>query len=85
WPGPFTTLISDGKPPLRLQILDGTVIDSAGIASPGTVIDVAANSFSVRCGEGALRIERVHPEAKRPMSTTDFLRGRIIVVGDRLE
>ncbi|HET6424825.1 MAG TPA: methionyl-tRNA formyltransferase [Planctomycetaceae bacterium] len=85
WPGPFTTLVSDGKPPLRLQILDGTVIDSAGTATAGTVIEVTANSFSVRCGEGVLRIDRVHPEAKRPMSTTDFLRGRVVVVGDRLE
>ena len=85
WPGPFTSLIQDDKPPLRLQILEGTVVPAAQTAAPATVIAVDANSFTVQCGDGGLRIDRVHPEAKRPMPTTDFLRGRPVTIGQRLD
>ncbi len=85
WPGPFTTLILDGKPPLRMQVLAGTVVDTTSAAAPGTVVAVDASTMTVQCGEGALRIERVHPEAKRPMPTVEFLRGRAVSIGDRFE
>lgn len=85
WPGPFTTLILDGKPPLRMQVLGGTVVDSSNTAAPSSITAVDASTFTVQCGEGALRIDRVHPEAKRPMPTAEFLRGRAVKIGDRLE
>lgn len=85
WPGPFTTLLIKGKPPLRLQVLEAVVDDTPSSATPGSVVAVDACTMTVRCGDGALRIERVHPEAKRPMPTAEFLRGRTVTVGDRLE
>lgn len=85
WPGPFTSLLIEGKHPLRLQVLVGTVIDHARGAAPGTVIAVDATSFTVQCGDGSLRVDRVHPEGKRSMATAEFLRGRAVSVGDRLE
>jgi methionyl-tRNA formyltransferase len=85
WPGPFTTLVLEGKPPLRLQVLGGTVMDSPNTAAAATVVAVDANTFTVQCGDNALRIDRVHPEAKRPMPTAEFLRGRAVKIGDRLE
>ncbi len=85
WPGPFTTLVTEGKPPLRMQVLDGTVVESRATVPPGLVVSDDAATIIVQCGDGALRIERVHPEAKRPMSTTEFLRGRAVQSGDRFE
>jgi len=83
WPGPFTTLEQPGKPPLRLQIhAAAPVAGQAG--APGTVIAVDANAFTVQCGDAPLRIDRVHPDGKRPMTTTEFLRGRKVTVGDTL-
>ncbi len=85
WPGPFTTLITEGKSPLRMQVLAGTVVDASNTATPATVVAADANTFTVQCGESGLRIDRVHPEAKRPMPTVEFLRGRAVKAGDRLE
>ncbi len=85
WPAPVTLLHQPGKPPLRLQVLRGDVVESQSAVAPGTVISVTATTIDVRCGEGALRILQVHPEAKRVMPTADFLRGRPVVPGDRFE
>lgn len=85
WPGPFTTLVTVGKPPLRMQVLDGTVVESRSEHRPGTVVAVDTATITVRCGEEALQINRVHPEAKRALSTAEFLRGRAVTVGDRFE
>lgn len=41
--------------------------------------------ITVRCGSGALKITRVIPEGKGAMSSADFIRGRKIAVGDRLQ
>ena len=42
-------------------------------------------SFTVACGEGALKVTGVIPEGKGRMSAGDFVRGRRIAVGDILE
>lgn len=83
WPGPFTSLQLPGKPPLRMQMLSATVVDGQPHSLPGAVIAVDANAFAVQCGQGALRIERVHPDGKRPMTVAEFLRGRKVTIGDR--
>jgi methionyl-tRNA formyltransferase len=84
WPGPFTLLHQAGKPPLRMQILEVTPLASeTSTADAGTIIAVDSQTFVVHCGAGAVRVERVHPDGKRPMPTAEFLRGRRIAVGDR--
>jgi methionyl-tRNA formyltransferase len=85
WPGPFTILHQPDKPPLRMQFLRGNVIDSHESVPPGTVIAVTPTDFTIRCGDGAIRIHQVHPDGKRPMPVADFLRGRPLHVGDRCE
>jgi methionyl-tRNA formyltransferase len=84
WPGPFSHLHQADKPPLRTQILSSSITTSKNdSASPGTVIAVTSEDFTVQCGSGAVRLLMLQPEGKRAMPTSDFLRGRKVVVGDR--
>lgn len=45
---------------------------------------VGSGSFTVACGEGALKVFGVIPEGKGKMSAGDFIRGRKISIGDKL-
>jgi len=83
WPGPFTFLLSEGKPPLRLKMLSATPLLRSEDQPAGTIIDVSSDGFVVQCQESALQINHVQPDGKRPMATADFLRGRAVNVGDR--
>ena len=63
-------------------------IPTEGEGRPGEVIATDSKgqgSFTVACGEGALRVEGVIPEGKGRMSAGDFVRGRKIEIGDILE
>lgn len=85
WPGPFSHLHQEGKPPLRLQILGIQAIAEAGQqkpGQPGRVIEVTPDNFTVQCGAGAVRVSELQPDGKRPMPAGDFLRGRKVSIGD---
>ena len=63
-------------------------IPTEGSGKAGEVIAIDAKgegSFTVACGNGALRIIGVIPEGKGRMSAGDFVRGRKIQLGDVLE
>ena len=80
-PGAFAYL--GGK---MLKIVKAYPLNGRG--SAGEVIaadDKGEGSFTVACGNGALRITYVIPEGKGKMSAGDLLRGRRIKVGDILE
>ena len=58
-----------------------------GNGAPGEVIaldDKGEGSFTVACGEGALKIFKIKPEGKGIMTAGDFIRGRKISKGDIL-
>ena len=86
WPGPYSQLQQGDKPPLRLQILAVKVTEEkvTGEQSPGTVIEVTAQDFTIQCGEGSIRLLTLQPDGKRPMPAADFLRGRKVHFGDKL-
>lgn len=71
WPGTFTTL--DGAP---LRVLAATPV--AGTGAPGTVLD---GRFTVACGSGALRLDRVQAAGRAAMPAEAFLRGRPVPPG----
>ena len=80
-PGAFAYL--KGK---MIKIYQATPTDGKG--RPGEVIALdakGAGSFTVACGEGALKVSGVIPEGKGRMSAGDFVRGRKIELGDILE
>lgn len=79
-PGAFAYL--NGK---MLKIFKAT--PTAGKGAAGEVIEadgVGNGSFTVACGEGALKVVGVIPEGKGKMSAGDFIRGRKIFTGDKL-
>ncbi len=80
-PGAFAYL--NGK---MLKINKATPVKGAGEC--GEVIatsDKGCGSITVACGEGALEVTAVIPEGKGKMTAGDFVRGRKIAVGDKLE
>ena len=80
-PGAFAYL--NGK---MLKINKAVPVSGSG--APGCVVSLDASgegSFTVACGEGALRVTAVIPEGKGKMSAGDFIRGRKINEGDILE
>lgn len=85
WPGPFTQLFQADKPPLRMQILKIDPVFSDSELPAGSIVDVANDSFCIRCGDAALRVLTLHPDGKRPMSAAEFLRGRSVQIGDHCE
>ena len=79
-PGAFAYL--NGK---MLKINKALV--TSGNGNAGEVIDVdgvGEGSFTVACGDGALKVTVVIPEGKGKMSSGDFIRGRKINKGDIL-
>ncbi len=87
WPGPFSHLHQEGKPPIRLQVLSVSPTDHSvqpGNLPPGTVVAVTPNDFSVQCGSGVVTVLTLQPDGKRAMPTSDFLRGRKVSLGDVL-
>lgn len=65
------------------QAADSGTFMEAGL-EPGSVIAVDKQSFTVACGEGALRITELQIEGKKRMLCRDFLLGYPVSVGERL-
>ena len=69
-----------------LKIYRATPTDGVGKAGEVIATDAKGEgSFTVACGEGALKVTGVIPEGKGRMSAGDFIRGRKIALGDILE
>jgi methionyl-tRNA formyltransferase len=89
WPHAYSFLHAAGRPPQRLLILSVRAIpkpdQAEAAASAGATLRADAQGWFVRCGDGAIEILRVQPEGKRPMTAAEFLRGRPVAPGDRLE
>lgn len=89
WPSAFTHI--DGK---MLKIWDADVVAAENIENQtenadnkpdcGTIISMDEKSFTVQCGEGALKVNEVQLEGKKRMKTEDFLRGYKLKPGQRL-
>ncbi|MBI2377275.1 MAG: methionyl-tRNA formyltransferase [Deltaproteobacteria bacterium] len=67
WPGTFVML--DGQP---LRILSAEAVSGSG--PPGQIMSVK-DALETGTGSGRLRITRVQPAGKKPMSAAEFLRG----------
>jgi len=78
WPGAFTSY--HGK---MMKIWMEKPVQSNG--TPGEIIGVTKDSFTVACKEGALEVLEVQLEGKKRMSAHDFLLGVKIQVGEHLE
>lgn len=77
-PAPMAKTRLDGK---LLKILQARPAPGAGI--PGQIL--SADPLTAACGNGAIELVTVQPEGKRPMSGTEFARGRRLAGGERFQ
>jgi methionyl-tRNA formyltransferase len=79
WPHAYSVL--DGR---RVILLKSTLDDaSSSSKAPGTVIESEGDRLIVAAGEGTLRLLRIQPEGKRPLSAREFLAGHRLTPGIR--
>ncbi|MBR0084978.1 MAG: methionyl-tRNA formyltransferase [Lachnospiraceae bacterium] len=80
WPSAYTHC--RGK---IIKIWRAEAVETDSNDAPGTVIACDKKSFTVKCGEGALRILELQPESKKCMEANAFLCGTQLKPGCRLE
>lgn len=85
-PGAATTLAGErlkvaGAQPVDVVLTDGGSSEAAAASTPGTIVAADASSIIVRCGEGAVRLERVQMAGRPWTSAGDQVRGRRLAVG----
>jgi methionyl-tRNA formyltransferase len=78
WPGAYTLL--EGK---TLKIIASESVSGAG--EPGLLYERDKNTLEIGTGSGLLRIVRIQPEGKRPMTAGEFLRGHRGLAGKKFE
>ena len=76
-PGAFTRFA--GEP---IKVWRARVVSGAG--APGSVL-TSEDALCVACGAGALRLEELQPAGGRRMTAAEFLRGRRLAPGTKLE
>lgn len=74
WPGTLVRL--EGEP---IKILEGTVIDMTG--EPGVAVD---DRLTIACGSRSLRVTKLQRPGRTALESGDFLRGRPVPRGTRL-
>jgi methionyl-tRNA formyltransferase len=80
FPGAWFTL-REGKAAERVKVLRTAVVPGAS-GPAGTVVDAGG---VIACRDGsAIRLVEVQRAGKRPMPVAEFLRGRALVVGERV-
>ena len=80
WPGAYTLL---GDEPLKLaRTRPG---DDNHAAPPGTVLAADRSGVCVACGQGTLCIGELQLPGRKRLPAADFLRGRPLPAGTRLE
>jgi methionyl-tRNA formyltransferase len=85
WPVADTLLPRPGKPPLRIAVLEVTVLNKElSETPPGTVLDRGKSRLVVSTGDGLIEIRRLQAEGKRLLAAEEFLRGIPIPPGTRL-
>lgn len=79
-PEPYAYCLQNGE---GLNVLCATETEGNGVA--GEVISADKRGLIVACGMGALRIEELQPSGGKAMRAADFINGRRIKAGDRLD
>ena len=79
-PEPFAYCEQSG---VVLNILRATAVDGDGVI--GEVISADKKGIVVKCGTGAIRIEELQPAGGKAMKAADYVNGRKIKAGDKLD
>ncbi|MCD7824338.1 MAG: methionyl-tRNA formyltransferase [Oscillospiraceae bacterium] len=71
----------DGK---RLKVYRSELVSTEkSFSEPGTIFD--EHSFTVSCGTGSVRFTEIQAEGSKRMNVSDYLRGRPVKKGTKLE
>lgn len=84
WPGCYTHLDRDDKPPLRLILTKIAPEPEPTSAPPGTVAAAEGDRLLLAARGGQVRLEKLQPAGKKEMSAAEFIRGYQPHIGDRL-
>jgi methionyl-tRNA formyltransferase len=80
WPGAYFTQGERSIKILAARALEG--VRPNPDLRPGTIVSIAREGLDVGCGSlSTLRLERVQPESRRPVSGFDFANGAKLSVG----
>jgi len=79
WPGAYTFL--DGT----MLKLFRTSPENGPSANPGEIVSSETGGIRVACGDGILRIRELQISGKKRLAASEFLRGRSLSPGARLE
>lgn len=79
WPCALT-ILPDGTP---LKVHSGELLAETNDAEAGTIVSLE-NGIQVACGEGRFCITELQRQGKARLTSTEFLRGVALNVGDRL-
>ena len=79
-PDPLAFCMQNGT---VLNILRATAVEGEG--EIGTVICADKRGIAVACGKGAIRIEELQPAGGKVMKAADYVNGRKIKAGDKLD
>jgi len=82
WPSAYTFLHGKSLKIYKAEVLLEETL--SGTMEPGTIMSVDKKSFTVRCGNGALRILNLQLAGKKRMDTSAFLLGYELKAGTRL-
>ncbi len=79
WPSAYTYF--RGK---QLKLLKALAVECSDSSSPGTIVRVDKDSFTVKAGKGCVKVLRVKLEGKREMDAGEFINGYRLSVGEVL-
>lgn len=80
WPTAYSAL--DGK---TVKLFAAEIVNAPSGIDAGSVYDVTKKSFSIKCGDGGLKVKELQPEGKKRMPAGSFLAGAKIKEGDKFE
>ncbi len=84
WPGAHTTLSGKRFKVLRTRLREPLTCSAEG-ASPGTILSVGKEDFTVMCNDGAIAVLRGQLEGRKALDAGQLAAGRAISVGQRFD
>ena len=86
WPGATVRLVEPGREPVRVKLHRTRVVDrDADRGAAGTILAASPGALEVACGRGAIAILELQLEGKKKLAAAEFLAGRKLAPGARLE
>ncbi|PLX70621.1 MAG: methionyl-tRNA formyltransferase [Denitrovibrio sp.] len=80
WPAAYAEM--GGK---TVKLFAAEIVNAPSDLEAGSVYDVTKKSFSIKCGEGGLKVKELQPEGKKRMPVGSFLAGTKITGGEKFE